>query len=407
MLYYYGSTISPNKIETAEGFLICKNVPIARIGPQKYLARELGLDGDPDRVIEVNRYEEDVFDPATIASFEGKPVTDGHPAENVSPETFSGLARGHAQNVRREGDNIVADLHINDAALISEVQNGIKREVSCGYLCDYVADGEGYKQTKIRGNHVAVVTNGRAGHDVAIKDAVADAMEKGNPMSKMLKEVLKAFGSAAKDANPEQLDELAETTAEAIETQKDEAPEGEPAAKAQEPAPAEEPKEEEVKDEDQSGLEAKIDKLIEMIGSLVSKATTPDEKPKELSEEEQIDEAINELEETKDAEEEGSEAKTIEAEGEDGCGSKDSAVAVLKAMRPVVAAIKDKSERKIVTDALLAAFGTKRDMSDIMNASEKSAKVAADASAKTHYEKTCEDQSNAYASRNPHLKEVK
>lgn len=42
MLAYYGYTISPNQIETGEGFLICKNVPIARTGTQDYLGSELG-----------------------------------------------------------------------------------------------------------------------------------------------------------------------------------------------------------------------------------------------------------------------------------------------------------------------------------------------------------------------------
>ena len=56
MIYYYGNEISPNQIETAEGFLICKNVPIARTGMQEYTARDLMLDGDPERMIKVNRY---------------------------------------------------------------------------------------------------------------------------------------------------------------------------------------------------------------------------------------------------------------------------------------------------------------------------------------------------------------
>ena len=54
MLAYYGYTISPNQIETGEGFLICKNVPIARTGDQQYLGREIGLTGaDAERVFTV------------------------------------------------------------------------------------------------------------------------------------------------------------------------------------------------------------------------------------------------------------------------------------------------------------------------------------------------------------------
>lgn len=178
MLTYYGTEISPNQTKTDEGFLICKNVPIARTGTMEYLARELGLDGDPERIVTVNRYEEDVFSPAAMASFEGKIVTDNHPPDNLLPETAGAYSRGHVQNVRREGDKLVADLHITDASLISDIANGVKREVSCGYTCIYVPDGNGYRQTQIRGNHVAVVPAGRAGHEVAIKDKQPEKVQR-------------------------------------------------------------------------------------------------------------------------------------------------------------------------------------------------------------------------------------
>ena len=168
---YYGSTLSPNIDRTPEGYLICRNVPIARTGPQDYLAREMMLDGDPERIVRVQRYPEDVFEAATLASFEGKPITDGHPPENVGPENYAAYTKGHVQNVRRSGEYIVADLYINDANLANEVRNNVKREVSCGYLCNCVPDGAGYRQSNIRGNHVAVVPRGRAGSTVAIKDA--------------------------------------------------------------------------------------------------------------------------------------------------------------------------------------------------------------------------------------------
>ena len=48
MIAYYGSKISEHMTKTPEGFLICHDVPIARIGQQEYFAGELGLDGDPD-----------------------------------------------------------------------------------------------------------------------------------------------------------------------------------------------------------------------------------------------------------------------------------------------------------------------------------------------------------------------
>ena len=90
MLAYYGYTISPNQIETGEGFLICRNVPIARTGDQEYLGRELGLSGaDAEKVVIVHRPPEEVFSEAALASFEGKPTTDDHPPELLTPDTVS------------------------------------------------------------------------------------------------------------------------------------------------------------------------------------------------------------------------------------------------------------------------------------------------------------------------------
>ena len=87
MLAYYGYTISPNQIETGEGFLICKNVPIARTGTQEYLGREMGLSGvDADRIIAVSRSPDEVFSEAALASFEGKPVTNDHPPGLIGPD---------------------------------------------------------------------------------------------------------------------------------------------------------------------------------------------------------------------------------------------------------------------------------------------------------------------------------
>ena len=82
MLAYYGYTISPNQLETGEGFLICRNVPIARTGTQEYLGREIGLDGaDSERLVTVYRSPEEVFSDAALASFEGKPATNDHPPD--------------------------------------------------------------------------------------------------------------------------------------------------------------------------------------------------------------------------------------------------------------------------------------------------------------------------------------
>ena len=222
MRAYYGSRISEHMTKTPEGYLICLGVPIARIGSQKYLPRELGIeDGAPDKTYDVMRIEDEVFSPATIASFEGKPVTDDHPMESVDTGNIQAYSCGHAQNVRRgvgsDSDLLIADLFITDKRLIDEIQNG-RREVSCGYDCEYDEDENGrILQRAIRGNHVAVVENGRAGHRVAIKDtaeAVKNRREKTNPMNSRNKSLFaRLFSRAVRDMEPEEIEDAVEEMA--------------------------------------------------------------------------------------------------------------------------------------------------------------------------------------------------
>ena len=388
MIYYYGTELSPNQIEPAEGFLICKNVPIARTGMQEYTARDLMLDGDPERMIKVNRYETDVFEPAALASFEGKPVTDGHPPEEVEPANFASYAKGHIQRVRREGDFMVADLYINDPILINDVRNGIKREVSCGYICEYTADGDGYKQSKIRGNHVAVVPRGRAGHEVAIKDE--SPVKGGDIMGKLTKELLKVFGAATKDASSEEIDKMAATTAAVLDAAPAEtAPEAEPTANdAQDVMVERAPKGDD--------LGTKLDEAISLLHELVKKET---EEEKKLTDESDLDEMIEKLSGGEEIEKE--DAVTIPAEEmEDACRNMD-AVEILRRVRPAVAAIKDKNDRARVTDALISSIRG-NDVEAILSATKDAAMKNANSN---NPQKAVEEQQKLYNSRNPHKKE--
>ena len=166
---FYGTRLSENMAETPEGYLICYDVNIARIGMQEYLGSELGVE---DEVVVVNRPPEEVFKPATVASFEGKPFTNDHPFELLDISNTSIYEKGHIQNVRISVDKtfIIADIMVKDAQTISDIKNG-KRELSAGYYCDCVQDENGnWYQCNIIGNHVALVDKGRAGNKVRIND---------------------------------------------------------------------------------------------------------------------------------------------------------------------------------------------------------------------------------------------
>lgn len=394
MLAYYGDRISPHMTTTPEGFLICHDVPIARTGEMDYRASDLELDGDPDRPVRVYRHPEDVFDPAAMASFEGKEVTSGHPAEDVGPENRAAYSKGHIQNVRRSGDYLIADLHLKDAVLISDVKSGVLREVSCGYRCSYVPEGDGYRQKHIRGNHAAVVPRGRAGREVAIHDSAGHAGKGKNTMSKFAEAVLKMFGTAAKDAGDEQeMNALVATTMTALDAEPAGSESAAPAPEAEPEAREETPADDAAPAGAASGVEAKLDKLIELL-------TARDSQLKK--EPDSLEDMIEKLTGIQD----GQSAVTLPAgETEDTCASgpaRDAALAMLRSVRPVVASIEDAATRTKVTDALLGAIKSPDVLGGIMQAVRQNAQKAADAAAPASFDRLCADQKAAYDARNPH-----
>lgn len=161
---------------TPEGFLLCEGVRIARTGPMLYRPDEVPEiePGQNGAMVTMLRDGDVLFAADTIASFVGKPVTNDHPDDLVSPETWREIACGTVLNVRPgegiESEYLLADLLITDAACIADVRDG-KREVSCGYEteAETVKPGLG-RVTRVIGNHVALVDRGRCGPACAIQD---------------------------------------------------------------------------------------------------------------------------------------------------------------------------------------------------------------------------------------------
>lgn len=161
---------------TDEGFLIAEGVPISRTGILMYAPGELPIPAGPDGLIRVHRAADDVFSEDSMRSFEGKTLVDLHPGQDVTPANWGRYAVGHVQNVRRgtgdHADKVVADLVIKKASAIDAVRSG-KRHVSCGYDARYTVFAPGNAQQKnIRGNHVALVPEGRCGAQCSIGDSV-------------------------------------------------------------------------------------------------------------------------------------------------------------------------------------------------------------------------------------------
>lgn len=159
--------LSPHKSKTPEGYLICRDAIIARTGYQEYHKKEIYPDWDgPDEVVKVMRDAKDVFSQEALASFENKPITCEHPDEDVTPVNYKDYAVGFVRDVHQgkvDGEDVMlANLVITDSDCINDIENGIRTDLSCGYNCDISNDKEP-RQTNIRGNHVALCEQGRAG----------------------------------------------------------------------------------------------------------------------------------------------------------------------------------------------------------------------------------------------------
>lgn len=159
---------------TPDGFLYCEGVRIARTGSMLYRPDEVPDIQPGAGMVLIERDADVLFAADTIASFNGKPVTNDHPPDFVSPSSWKRDAVGTVLNARRgegvEAEYLIADLLITDAEAIDAVLAG-KAEVSPGYDAPRVQVKPGLgRQIRMTGNHVALVARGRGGPACAIQD---------------------------------------------------------------------------------------------------------------------------------------------------------------------------------------------------------------------------------------------
>lgn len=371
---YFGSRISDHILKTPEGFLICKDVPIARTGTQQYRGCEFG-GPVADGIYNVQRPEAEVFDRAAVASFEGKPVCDEHPEEDVTPDNYGRYMKGVCRDVRRgDGDLsncLVADLVIYDADLIGKIEAG-KREISCGYDCLWNPTSDSsYDQLEIRGNHVAVVDRGRAGHKVAIRDT-ADDKKGGKKMSKsLIGRILRAL-ARDESTTPEDMEAAAKLAGSSdAEPRPQPAPAPAPAAPAT-PAPAAVPQPENKPAAMDEATEARFKKIEDALEAISSKLNPDPAPPAAEPKKDALDALEEELQnKAPAAAPAGDEDDVIEppedinaqdaapeedVEGEcvpNAKEARDAAMALIKNLKPAVAAIPNEAQRKRAADSLV------------------------------------------------------
>lgn len=175
MRYDIGEFRKPER--TPQGFLRADAV-LTRVGVFTYRNK----DGSVRREL---RPPEEVFKPDSLRSFAQAPVTNLHPTEAVTADNVTKYSVGVVgERVDHDNRLVRSSVLIMDKASIEEVESDKKRQVSCGYTCDYDPtpgewDGERYDgiQRNIVGNHVALVTAGRAGPEASIRLDADDAIQ--------------------------------------------------------------------------------------------------------------------------------------------------------------------------------------------------------------------------------------
>lgn len=142
------------------------------------------------------RLPDEVFSDAAMRSFGIAPLTVDHPRKPdgepimLNSRNTAKYQVGSVVEPRRDGDHVAAYVQITDADAIEAAENG-RRQLSCGYSCALerksgvtagipgIPDGMHFDaiQRNIRGNHVALVNNGRAGSSVQLRLDQADGFQ--------------------------------------------------------------------------------------------------------------------------------------------------------------------------------------------------------------------------------------
>ena len=158
--------------------------PLSTVGVYTYSEAAVIEGGDPKKKVNVYRPAEELSDPETIKSFRLMPWTDDHPSRllgaaerELVPAEEKGVHGVIGEQTYYRDGTLYGNIKVFSEQLARKISGG-KRELSCGYRCDFVPqegvyDGAAYQyvQKNLRGNHVASVKVGRMGSGVRVLDA--------------------------------------------------------------------------------------------------------------------------------------------------------------------------------------------------------------------------------------------
>ena len=161
----------------SNSFELVRDNPLSAEGVYLYSGRMIGLPNlDPDKLYPVYRPAEELEKAAD--SFNNVPFIIGHEmiGEGATPYDQR-PASGVLTNVKYKAGKLYGDLKIWSEKMKDKILSGVK-ELSLGYKSIYersrgVFNGQTYDfvQRNLRGNHLALVRNGRMGSEMRVYDA--------------------------------------------------------------------------------------------------------------------------------------------------------------------------------------------------------------------------------------------
>lgn len=162
------------------GFLRVRDNHITKEVVNPYYGREIpgwqekGL--DPEKIYYGYRAGEELE--KAVKTFEGLPLLMGHHVESAEEPQKDFRVGSSGTDAVWNQPYLDISLFVTDADAIRSIENGKAREISCAYMYDPdftpgTFDGQDYDfvMRNIRGNHIALVEEGRAGADVVVADA--------------------------------------------------------------------------------------------------------------------------------------------------------------------------------------------------------------------------------------------
>lgn len=172
------------RVQDINGWFEIKENPLSKVGVFPYLGSTIDRDGsmglDPDKIYQVYRPAKELQDKECIDSFKLLPWINDHEmlGGELTPAEKKGVEGVIGEDVFFDDSDqtLKGNIKVFSENLKSSIDYG-KEELSCGYRCKYERESGNFDGTRydviqrtIRGNHLALVEQGRMGPEVAVLD---------------------------------------------------------------------------------------------------------------------------------------------------------------------------------------------------------------------------------------------